>query len=77
MPYVDGRQVAGFVKAASPSTPVIPLTGWGHRLMIGSAGSSAAIETAIIAGAEFRCSLDDSRPRNASWRFVNTRARQA
>jgi signal transduction histidine kinase/ActR/RegA family two-component response regulator len=33
MPYVDGRQVAGFVKAASPSTPVILLTGWGHRLM--------------------------------------------
>jgi CheY-like chemotaxis protein len=33
MPYVDGSQVAGFVKAASPSTPVILLTGWGHRLM--------------------------------------------
>jgi CheY-like chemotaxis protein len=33
MPYVDGRQVAGFVKAASPSTPVILLTGWGQRLM--------------------------------------------
>jgi PAS domain S-box-containing protein len=33
MPYVDGRQVARFVKAASPSTPVILLTGWGHRLM--------------------------------------------
>jgi CheY-like chemotaxis protein len=33
MPYVDGRQVAGFVKAASSSTPVILLTGWGHRLV--------------------------------------------
>jgi CheY-like chemotaxis protein/anti-sigma regulatory factor (Ser/Thr protein kinase) len=33
MPYVDGRQVAGFVKAASPATPVILLTGWGRRLM--------------------------------------------
>jgi signal transduction histidine kinase len=33
MPYVDGRQVARFVKAASPCTPVILLTGWGHRLM--------------------------------------------
>jgi PAS domain S-box-containing protein len=33
MPYVDGRQVAAFVKEASPSTPVILLTGWGHRLM--------------------------------------------
>jgi PAS domain S-box-containing protein len=33
MPYVDGRQVAGAVKAMSPSTPVILLTGWGQRLM--------------------------------------------
>jgi CheY-like chemotaxis protein len=33
MPYVDGRQVAEFVKAASPSTPVILLTGWGYRGM--------------------------------------------
>ena len=32
MPHVDGRQVAAIVKAASPSTPVILLTGWGHRL---------------------------------------------
>ena len=33
MPYVDGRKVAGAVKAASPSTPVILLTGWGQRLV--------------------------------------------
>jgi signal transduction histidine kinase/CheY-like chemotaxis protein len=32
MPYVDGRQVAAAVKAASASTPVILLTGWGQRL---------------------------------------------
>jgi len=32
MPYVDGRKVAGAVKAASPSTPVILFTGWGQRL---------------------------------------------
>jgi len=32
MPYVDGRQVAGAVKQASPSTPVIMLTGWGQRM---------------------------------------------
>jgi CheY-like chemotaxis protein len=32
MPYVDGRQVANAVKGASPSTPVILLTGWGQRL---------------------------------------------
>ncbi len=33
MPYLDGRQVASFVKGASPSTPVILLTGWGQRLL--------------------------------------------
>lgn len=32
MPKVDGRKVAAAVKAASPSTPVILLTGWGQRL---------------------------------------------
>ncbi|HEY4263513.1 MAG TPA: response regulator, partial [Schlesneria sp.] len=33
MPSVDGRQVSSSVKAASPSTPVILLTGWGERLL--------------------------------------------
>jgi signal transduction histidine kinase/CheY-like chemotaxis protein len=33
MPHLDGRQVASFVKGASPSTPVILLTGWGQRLI--------------------------------------------
>ncbi len=33
MPYVDGRRVAAAVKAASPGTPVILLTGWGRRLV--------------------------------------------
>jgi CheY-like chemotaxis protein len=32
MPYVDGRQVAAAIKAKSPSTPVIMLTGWGQRM---------------------------------------------
>ena len=32
MPYVDGRQVAAGVKHASPTTPVIMLTGWGQRM---------------------------------------------
>jgi DNA-binding NtrC family response regulator len=32
MPYIDGRRVASAVKYASPSTPVILLTGWGQRL---------------------------------------------
>jgi PAS domain S-box-containing protein len=33
MPYIDGRQVASAVKNASPTTPVILLTGWGQRLV--------------------------------------------
>jgi signal transduction histidine kinase/CHASE3 domain sensor protein/ActR/RegA family two-component response regulator len=33
MPHVDGRKVAAEVKAASPATPVILLTGWGQRLL--------------------------------------------
>jgi PAS domain S-box-containing protein len=33
MPRVDGRKVATHVKARSPSTPVILLTGWGQRLV--------------------------------------------
>src|SRR5262249_11153790 len=32
MPRIDGRQVASAIKSASPDTPVILLTGWGHRL---------------------------------------------
>jgi signal transduction histidine kinase len=30
MPYVDGRQVAENIRAASPRTPIILLTGWGQ-----------------------------------------------
>jgi CheY-like chemotaxis protein len=33
MPYIDGRKVATAIKGISPSTPVVLLTGWGHRLM--------------------------------------------
>jgi signal transduction histidine kinase/ActR/RegA family two-component response regulator/HAMP domain-containing protein len=33
MPHVDGRRVAAAVKEISPDTPVILLTGWGHRLI--------------------------------------------
>jgi PAS domain S-box-containing protein len=34
MPHVDGRAVAGAIKALSPTTPVILLTGWGRRLVV-------------------------------------------
>jgi len=33
MPHVDGRKVAAAIKSASTQTPVIMLTGWGHRLV--------------------------------------------
>jgi signal transduction histidine kinase/ActR/RegA family two-component response regulator len=33
MPHVDGRKVAAAIKGISPGTPVILLTGWGHRLL--------------------------------------------
>jgi signal transduction histidine kinase len=33
MPYVDGRKVAAAVKALSPATPVVLLTGWGQRFI--------------------------------------------
>jgi CheY-like chemotaxis protein len=33
MPHVDGRKVAAAIKAISPSSPVILLTGWGQRLI--------------------------------------------
>lgn len=33
MPYIDGRKVAAEIKAISPSTPVILLTGWGQGLI--------------------------------------------
>lgn len=33
MPYMDGRQVAAAIKADTPTTPVILLTGWGQRLL--------------------------------------------
>jgi PAS domain S-box-containing protein len=33
MPYVDGRRVASAIKAESPQTPLIMLTGWGQRMI--------------------------------------------
>jgi signal transduction histidine kinase len=32
MPYVDGRQVVASVRAMSPATPIILLTGWGQHV---------------------------------------------
>lgn len=33
MPHVDGKKVARAIKTTSPATPVVLLTGWGHRLV--------------------------------------------
>jgi PAS domain S-box-containing protein len=33
MPYLDGRKVAASIRTASPTTPIILLTGWGQRLV--------------------------------------------
>jgi signal transduction histidine kinase/CheY-like chemotaxis protein len=33
MPNVDGRKVAAAIKAESPQTPIVLLTGWGQRLI--------------------------------------------
>jgi CheY-like chemotaxis protein len=33
MPHVDGRKVAAAIKSVSNHTPIIMLTGWGHRLI--------------------------------------------
>lgn len=33
MPHIDGRAVAQAIKSASRDTPVVLLTGWGHRLL--------------------------------------------
>jgi signal transduction histidine kinase/ActR/RegA family two-component response regulator len=32
MPYVDGRKVAAAIKAASPQTPIVLVTGWGQSM---------------------------------------------
>jgi PAS domain S-box-containing protein len=32
MPYLDGRKVAAAIKALSPRTPVVLVTGWGQRM---------------------------------------------
>jgi CheY-like chemotaxis protein len=34
MPYVDGRKVAAAIKAASPITPIVLVTGWGQSSSI-------------------------------------------
>jgi CheY-like chemotaxis protein len=33
MPHMDGRRLATAVKAIKPDTPIILLTGWGHRML--------------------------------------------
>ncbi len=46
MPHVDGRKVAAAVKALSPITPVILVTGWGQR-MIAESDTPAHVDKVI------------------------------
>ena len=32
MPYIDGRKVATALRAVSPCTPIVLVTGWGHSI---------------------------------------------
>jgi CheY-like chemotaxis protein len=47
MPYVDGGRVAAAVKGIAPMTPVILLTGWGHRIL--SSGELPQIVDCVLA----------------------------
>jgi CheY-like chemotaxis protein len=46
MPFVDGRKVAAAIKALSPTTPVLMLTGWGQR-MIASNDTPAHVDRVL------------------------------
>jgi signal transduction histidine kinase/DNA-binding NarL/FixJ family response regulator len=46
MPHIDGRKVAAAVKALSPATPVILLTGWGAGAL--PAGESASSVDGVL-----------------------------
>jgi signal transduction histidine kinase/CheY-like chemotaxis protein len=46
MPHLDGRKVAMTIKTASPSTPVVMLTGWGS--MLGEEGELTKSVDAIL-----------------------------
>ena len=69
MPYVDGRQVARWLKDESPATPVVMLTGWGAFMK--EEGSSPTQVDAVLSkpprSREIRETLFRlSRPRSRS-----------
>jgi signal transduction histidine kinase/ActR/RegA family two-component response regulator/HAMP domain-containing protein len=47
MPYVDGRKVAETIKALSPATPVILLTGWGQRIIPETGGAAVQVDAVL------------------------------
>ena len=53
MPGVDGHQVARSIKAASPHTPVVMLTGWGSAM---KENGEAAPEVNAVVGKPARVS---------------------
>ncbi len=71
MPQMDGRQVAEAVKAASPSTPVLMLTGWGRRMQDADETPEHVDELlskpprlADIRAALARCTATEQRPKD-------------
>jgi signal transduction histidine kinase len=44
MPYVDGRQVVENVRAASPETRIVLLTGWGQQIAAGEDDQPLAVD---------------------------------
>ncbi len=46
MPGIDGHQVALSIKAASPGTPVVMLTGWGPAMKVN--GEKASEVNAVV-----------------------------
>jgi signal transduction histidine kinase/CheY-like chemotaxis protein len=47
MPHVDGRKVAAAVKALSPSTPVILLTGWGQGAVATDDAANPSVDAVL------------------------------
>ena len=46
MPDIDGRDVARTIKAESPSTPIIMLTGWGTTVR-GDAAIASTVDVVV------------------------------
>lgn len=79
MPHVDGRKVAAAVKAASPGTSVILLTGWGQDVLVEGAFPSGVdrLLAKPVAPEELSDALAACRPRAAQQRLPQACARRS